>query len=116
MEIMIKNIGCYIIGFILVVFFGQNFIVFLNSNILNATLESTQVNDYFQLWVRISISYIFGVAYFLFKVQRNKIDLRLKQAFFSVLGLLFLILLIDFLQIIFILKVLGNERFYIVSI
>lgn len=110
---MMKYIGLYAIGLIISVFFFREVIVFINTNILDATLVSIQANDYFQLGFRIFLSYSFGAAYFFFKVQRLRIDLTIRQTIFSVIGLMAVLIIIDFIQIFITLKVLSREYLFI---
>ena len=107
---MIRYFGLYFVGLVISVFFLDVVINFINTRILNITLISTQVNDYFQLGLRIFISYFFGAAYFFFKIQRLKITLSVRQIIFSIIGLILLLIVIDFLQVLITLKILGREQ------
>ena len=107
---MIKHVGLYLLGLIISVFFLGSIINFFNTKVLGATLISTQVNDYFQLGLRIFISYFFGAAYFFFKIQRLNITLSVRQIIFSIIGQILLLIVVDFLQVFITLKVLGREQ------
>ncbi|MEI9942918.1 MAG: hypothetical protein WDN26_01735 [Chitinophagaceae bacterium] len=108
---VLKYIGWHIIGLAFAIFFLREIIVFINSRFA-INMISTQVNDYFQVGVRIFLSYCFGAAYFFFKTQRLKINLTDKQVFFSVISLLTIIVAIDFIQVLIISLVLLKKQMY----
>jgi len=113
---MIKFVGLYFIGLIISVLFLKEAIIFINTNVFDAILVSTKVNDYFQLVIRIFLSYLFGAAYFFFKIQRLNIILKTEQIIFSMSGLIFMLIFINFLQVFITLKLLSKERIFIHSI
>lgn len=113
---MIRYLGLYLVGLVISVCFLEDVINLINTRILNVTLVSTQVNDNFQLGLRIFISYFFGAAYFFFKIQRLKITLSVSQIIFSIIGLILLFIMIDFLQVLITLKVIRGEQINVRSI
>lgn len=109
---MIKHVGLYLIGLIISVIFLKEVVIFINTRILDATLLSIQVNDDFQLGFRFFLSYFFGAAYFFFKIQRLGISLTTKQVVFSIIGLITVFILIDFIQVFITLKILSKEQIF----
>lgn len=113
---MIKYIGWYLIGLIICLLLLDKAVIFINTRFLEIILISTRANDYFQLGFRIFFSYFFGATYFLFKIRKLQIHLTNKQIIFSIIGLIIMLVIIDFIQILITLKILFREQIFVRSI
>lgn len=113
---MIRHIGLYLIGLVISLFFLKGVLVFINTRIFGADLASIYVNDYLQLVFRVFLAYIFGAAYFFFKIQRLEIRVTTKQVIYSIIGLILMFIVIDFVQFLIILKILPGKRAFTHSI
>jgi len=113
---MIRFIGWYIVGLVVCLMALKDVILSLNTMIFHATPVSLQANDAFLLIVRIFLSYLFGSAYFYFKIQKSKIDIRTRDIIFSMLGLIILLIVIDLIQVFITLKILSKEKIFMRSI
>jgi hypothetical protein len=107
---METSIGIFSAGFILVAFFFKNLIDFINIKILGIPLLSDHVNDLFQLWLRICLSYSFGVLYFMFRAKRSKTIFSISQTISLTVGLMLLIIVIDVCEMIIVSRFLHEKH------
>lgn len=113
---MIKYVGLYLIGLLISVFFLREFIIYIDTDILSAKLTSFRVNDYFLIDVRIFLSFLFGAAYFFFKIQQAKVNPTTRQIILSIIGLIIILIFISFVQTLVSLKIFSQEQVFMNSI
>ena len=113
---MLRFMVAFLFGFIFSICFLGNLIIFINIKVLNVILISSRINDYFQLGVRISLSYFFGASYFYFKLKKYDIILSGKQIYFSMIGLILLLIAINVFQVLVIPIVIGMKQVDVHSI
>lgn len=110
---MLKYAGIHIIGLVLSVGLLLHVFNYINTGILHADLMSVQPNDKFQLLLRIFVSYIFGAAYFYFKLTRVKYIPSSRQIILSAMGLIILLIVIDFVQVFVTINLLSRPHIFV---